>query len=115
MSARVYKINKGMNQPVRFKGLQAQYIWYLGGLFVGLLVFFAILYFIGVNAFLAIAITLSIGAVASLQIKRYSKTYGEHGLMKRIAKRQLPPVLKINSRGLFHVAPESLFSPTTLN
>ena len=35
MSSPVYPINKGINRPLEFKGLKAQYIWYLGA---GLLV-----------------------------------------------------------------------------
>ena len=31
MANSVYKINKGINKPIEFKGLKAQYIWYLGG------------------------------------------------------------------------------------
>lgn len=31
MSNSVYQINKGINKPIEFKGLKAQYIWYLGG------------------------------------------------------------------------------------
>ncbi|HMT97439.1 MAG TPA: DUF4133 domain-containing protein, partial [Ferruginibacter sp.] len=31
MSNSVYQINKGINRSIEFKGLKAQYIWYLGG------------------------------------------------------------------------------------
>ena len=48
MGNSVYKINKGINNPIVFKGLKGQYIGYLAiGLLV-LLVLFAILYVIGV-------------------------------------------------------------------
>jgi hypothetical protein len=42
-----YSINKGINKPIEFKGLKAQYIGYLGGGLGYLLVLFAILYLIG--------------------------------------------------------------------
>ena len=36
MASSIYGINKGVNRPAEFKGLKAQYIWYLGGGLVGL-------------------------------------------------------------------------------
>ena len=44
MSTSVYTVNKGINRPIEFKGLKAQYIWYLGGGLLALLILFAILY-----------------------------------------------------------------------
>lgn len=49
MNTSVYTINKGINKPVEFKGLKAQYIWYLGGGLIMLLILFAILYICGVT------------------------------------------------------------------
>ena len=40
----VYKINKGINKPIEFKGLKAQYIGYLGAGVIVLLILFAIFY-----------------------------------------------------------------------
>ena len=56
MSNSVYHINKGINKPVEFKGLKAQYIWYLGGGLVALLILFAIIYIVGVNVFICLAV-----------------------------------------------------------
>ena len=44
MGNSVYSVNKGINKSIEFKGLKAQYIWYLGGGVVALLILFAILY-----------------------------------------------------------------------
>ena len=38
MSNSVYSINKNSNKSIEFKGLKAQYIWYLGGGLVCLLI-----------------------------------------------------------------------------
>ena len=54
MSNSVYSINKGINQSIEFKGLKAQYIWYLGGGVVGLMILFAALYIIGVPSLICI-------------------------------------------------------------
>jgi len=97
MGNSVYQINKGINKPVEFKGLKAQYIWYLGGGLVTLLVLFAILYISGVNLFVCVAIVFSLGTVLFLYIYKLSKTYGEHGLMKKLARKAVPRVVKAYS------------------
>lgn len=101
MANSVYKINKGINKPVEFRGLKAQYIWYLGGGLVILLIVFAILYVIGVNTFLCVGFIAILGTGLFIQVYKLSNTYGEHGMMKKIAKRSIPLVLKSYSRNVF--------------
>lgn len=97
-----YQINKGINKPIEFKGLRAQYIGYLGGGLVGLLVLFAILYLVGMAIYLCILIILSLGSLLFYQIFALSHKYGQYGLMKRNARKYLPHYLKFKSRRLFH-------------
>jgi hypothetical protein len=94
MSNSVYQINKGINKPIEFKGLKAQYIWYLGGGLVALLILFAIIYISGVNVFLCLAIILALGSALFMYIYKMSRTYGEHGLMKKIARKGIPKCIK---------------------
>ncbi|MDJ1503578.1 DUF4133 domain-containing protein [Xanthocytophaga agilis] len=101
MTNSVYTINKGINKSIEFKGLKAQYIWYLGAGVVGLLVLYAIFYFIGLNTFISLGIILTLGASITLQIYKLSNTYGEYGLMKKIARRQIPKVIKSYNRDIF--------------
>ena len=61
MSTSVYHISKGINKPLEFKGLKAQYIWYLGGGLVALLILFAIMYISGVNVYLSLVLIISAG------------------------------------------------------
>src|ERR1700738_4629116 len=98
MATSVYSVNKGVNQSIEFKGLKAQYIWYLGGGLVGLLVLFAILYVLGVNTFICLGLILGAGAFLFTKVYKMSKTYGEYGLMKKAAWRMLPTVIRCNSR-----------------
>ena len=63
MANSVYKINKGINKPVEFKGLKAQYIWYLAGGLVLLLIVFAILYIIGINTFFCLGLVMVLGSL----------------------------------------------------
>jgi hypothetical protein len=98
MSNSVYQINKGINKPIEFKGLKAQYIWYLGGGLVCLLIVFAIIYIIGVNVYLCLGIIITLGSALFMYVYKLSRTYGEHGLMKKIARKGLPASVKNYSR-----------------
>ncbi len=98
MATSVYTINKGINKPIEFKGLKAQYIWYLGGGLLALLILFAILYICGVNTFICLFIIVSAATVLFMHVYKLSRKYGEHGMMKTLAKRSIPTELKIYSR-----------------
>ena len=96
-----YKINKGINKPVEFKGLKAQYIWYLGGGIISLLLVYAILYIIGVNSFVCLGIIGIMGTGVFVYVFKLSNTYGEHGMKKKMAGRSIPKVVKSYSRKIF--------------
>ena len=101
MSNSVYQINKGINKPIEFRGLKAQYIWYLGGGLLSLLILFAILYICGVNTFVCLALIAGLGAALFIYIYKLSHTYGEHGMMKKVARKGIPKIVKANSRKAF--------------
>jgi hypothetical protein len=97
----VYQINKGINAAIQFKGLQAQYIWYLGGAAVILMTTYALLYVSGVNSFTCVGAVIALGIPIILTIYHLSSTYGAHGLSKALAKRSIPQTVKSNSRMVF--------------
>jgi hypothetical protein len=101
MSNSVYKINKGINKSIEFKGLKAQYIWWLAAGIVGLLLLFAILYMIGVNSYISIGVILLSGTFVFVWVYKLSNTYGEHGMKKKMAARSIPKVVKCYSRNQF--------------
>ena len=101
MSNSVYQINKGINASIEFKGLKAQYIWYLGGGIVGLLILFAAMYLIGLPSYLCVGIILIAGTLLVIKIYGMSNKYGEHGLMKALAGKQVPKIIKSRSRKVF--------------
>ncbi|RKR08154.1 uncharacterized protein DUF4133 [Flavobacterium sp. 90] len=101
MAVSVYQINKGINKSIEFKGLKAQYIWYLGGGGVSLMIVFAILYIMGIPSIMCIGIIAGSGTVLVVKIYKMSNTYGEHGMMKALARKQLPKNIRVNSRGIF--------------
>lgn len=101
MNNSVYQINKGINKSIEFRGLKAQYIWYFGAGVIGLLILFAILYIIGVNSFVCVGIILIVGTVLTIKIYALSNTYGEYGMMKKLARRSVPKVVRSKSREVF--------------
>ncbi len=101
MANSVYQINKGINQSIEFKGLKAQYIWYLGGGVVVLLIVFAIMYIVGLPGLLCLTVVLGAGVFLVVKIYQMSHKYGEHGLMKMLARKQVPKVIKSKSRKIF--------------
>ncbi len=101
MSTSVYTVNKGINRPIEFKGLKAQYIWYLGGGLLALLILFAILYICGVNTFICLLIIVIAGTGLFMHVYKLSRQYGEYGMMKTLARRSVPSVIKIHSRKTF--------------
>ncbi|HRN55620.1 MAG TPA: DUF4133 domain-containing protein [Agriterribacter sp.] len=101
MANSVYQINKGINKSIEFRGLKAQYIWYLAGGMIGLLILFAAMYFAGVNTFICLGIIVAAGTGLFIYIYGLSNKYGEYGMMKKIAKRNIPDGIKSYSREVF--------------
>jgi hypothetical protein len=101
MANSVYSVNKGINKSIEFKGLKAQYIWYLGGGLIGLVILFAAMYIIGLKSYLCIGVVLIAGTVLFIKVYKMSNKYGEYGMMKAAAKRSVPKVIKIKSRKVF--------------
>lgn len=98
----MYQINKGINKPIEFKGLKAQYIIYLGAGLVALLLLFAVLYLLGTPVLLCILIISAGGTLLFFKVFELSRKYGEHGLMKKNAVRNIPACLKFNTRKIFY-------------
>lgn len=97
----VYKINKGINKPIEFKGLKAQYIGYLGAGVIVLLILFAIFYILGVNVFLCLFLIAVLGTLLFMGVYRLSDTYGQHGLVKKMARNSIPDYVIGSTRRTF--------------
>ena len=99
--ATVYEINKGIGRSIEFKGIKAQYIIYLAGGLVGLLLLFAILYASGVKLYYCLGVVAPTGFALVMGVQRYSRKYGEHGLLKQFASKRLPKAIRSQSRKMF--------------
>lgn len=99
--ASVYILNKGLNQPLEFLGLRAQYIWYLGGCVLGCLALFVVLYVIGLPSFICVVFAFVSGGGGIIFVYNLNDKYGQHGLMKLYAKKSMPNSINIDSRSVF--------------
>ncbi len=92
MSA-VYAINRAIGKPIVFRGLKAQYIWWLGIGVALLLLLFAMLYVVGVALLFCTAVFV-VGLVMLFGwVYKMNNRYGEHGLMKEMAARATPKII----------------------
>jgi hypothetical protein len=99
--ASVYDINRGVNKSLEFKGIKAQYILFLAAGLVVLLLLYAVLHLVGFGAYVCLGIIVPGGGLYIAAVQRMSKKYGEHGLKKKIAARQLPNAVLSLSRKVF--------------
>ena len=99
----VYPINKGVNKPLEFKGLKAQYVVYLGIGLVGLLLAFAVLYLLRVPTAGCFGVVLISGSRLFYWVFSASKRHGQYGLMKLRAARRMPRTIRSRSRKVFQV------------
>ena len=98
MTNTIYIINKGINRPLEFRGLKAQYIGYLAGGLVAVLIVFSIMYISGLNAYVSVLTGLSLGGFVFFYVYRLNNTYGQHGWMQKRASGKIPTVIKSHSR-----------------
>jgi len=101
MANSVYQVNKGINRPIEFKGLRAQYIGYLGAGLVVLLVLFAALYLAGLPTLVCLGVAVVLGTGLIIKVYAMSRRYGAHGLMKAMARKGIPKVVRSRSRSRF--------------
>jgi hypothetical protein len=96
-----YHCNKGINRPMEFRGLQAQYIWWVAGVLVVNLLVFALLHLCGVSSWVCLPLVLASGGSGIAGVYKMSQVYGTHGLMKKRAAMRIPRALRSRSRGIF--------------
>ncbi len=88
-----YSINKGIGKSVEFKGLKSQYLFIFAGGLLSVFVVFVIMYMIGIDQWICIGFGVIAAAVLVWLTFNLNAKYGEHGLMKLMAKRRHPRYL----------------------
>ena len=98
-----YNVNKGIGKSVEFKGLKAQYLFIFAGGLLAVFVVFVIMYMIGIDQWVCIGFGVIAASALVWLTFNLNARYGEHGLMKLLAKRQYPRYLinRRNSRRFF--------------
>jgi hypothetical protein len=101
MTPTIYSINRGINQPIQFQGLKAQYILYAAGIIVAGLLLFALLYISGLTPWLDLPICFGLGGLGVSRCYRNSRKYGEFGRAKAVASGKTPATLRHRTRKTF--------------
>lgn len=101
MANSIYSINKGINQPLTFKGFKAHYITYLAIGLVALLLIFACIFMLGIPSYISMSGVLFIGVIWVRYIRHLSDKYGQFGYLKKLARRRMPHSLRNYTRKIF--------------
>ena len=98
-----YCINKGIGKSVEFKGLKAQYLFIFAGGLLAVFMVFVIMYMAGINQWICIGFGVIAASVLVWLTFNLNAKYGEHGLMKMLARKQHPRFLinRKNTHRLF--------------
>ncbi|HZL11913.1 MAG TPA: DUF4133 domain-containing protein [Prolixibacteraceae bacterium] len=85
-----YFINKGVNKPAEFKGLQSQYLFIFAGGLLGTFVVFIIMYLAGINQWVCIFSGLVLAFIVVWLTFSLNRKFGRFGLMKLQGIRTFP-------------------------
>ena len=94
-----YRVYKGVDQDMEFKGLKAQYLVYMGVVLGGDLLLFLILYSISFPLVISLIVCVGSGFYLSVWIAGLNKRLGKDGLMKKQSFSRLPYSIRIRNRG----------------
>ncbi|MCG6191350.1 DUF4133 domain-containing protein [Maribellus maritimus] len=94
-----YFINKGVNKPAEFKGLQSQYLFIFAGGLLGTFVIFIVMYLAGINQWACIFTGLALAFVVVWLTFSLNRKFGRFGLMKVQATHTFPRRI-INRKGI---------------
>lgn len=97
----MYKINRGIGRPLEFQGLMAPYFGRFLAIWFGMFLLWGIIHLLGAPSFAALLLALAPGGLALRRLLWMSRTHGEHGLMKRAARRNMPAAMVSRSRRVF--------------
>jgi hypothetical protein len=88
-----YKVNKGINKPVEFQGLKAQYLVYFFLGLIGVFLAFTILYILGLSLYVCTGFAFAAASGLLHVVFKWNRVYGQHGLMKKSAAARRPNYL----------------------
>jgi len=86
-------INKGIGKSVEFQGLKSQYLFIFAGGLLAVFIIFVVMFMAGANQWVCIGFGVVSASVLVWLTFSLNARYGEHGLMKLLARRQHPRYL----------------------
>lgn len=93
----IYNVNRGVGRPLDFYGLKEQYIiFFVGGVFIGLILFMVIQMFSKLVAGIVAGIILLLAYCGCFYL---NSRFGVHGLTKEQAMKSCPTRIKMNRIG----------------
>jgi len=97
-----FPVNRGIGRSAEFQGLKAQYLFIFAGGLLGLFVVVVVMFMAGVNQMLCIVFGVIVASALVYGTFHMNKTFGEHGLMKTLSRRNHPRFV-INRRRFFRL------------
>ena len=97
-----FPVNKGICKSSEFQGLKAQYLFIFAGGLLSLFVVFTVMYMAGIDQWICIGLCITGALILVYGTFYLNGKYGEHGLMKAMAKRNHPRYI-INRRSFFRL------------
>jgi len=94
-----FSVNRGIGSPAEFQGLKSQYLFIFAGGLLGLFIVLVVMFMAGINHWICLFFGAAAAAILVYGTFHLNKTYGEHGLMKTLAKRNHPRYV-INRRNI---------------
>ena len=88
-----YMINKGIGKSVEFQGLKSQYLFIFAGGLLAVFIIFVVMFMAGANQWICIGFGVIAASLLVWLTFSLNARYGEHGLMKLLARRQHPRYL----------------------
>lgn len=85
-----YSINRGVGRSVEFRGLKAQYLYLFGGGLLWLFLLFTFLQMVGVADIIVFPFVTITGVALVWSLFTLNAKYGEHGVMKLLARKSHP-------------------------
>jgi len=86
---------------MEFKGLHAQYIIFLAGGILGLLILLMVVFIIGLDGWFCLLLAAGLGSGLVTKIYQLNRRHGTFGLMKKRASKKLPVRIRSGSRKIF--------------
>ena len=99
----MFKINKGIDRPPEVLGIRGMdFIYYLAGAAVGLLLLTCLLMFLfGISAKIAFGGYILVVLLLYSQFARVSQKYGERGLKKQQGRERQPNVVLVRDSDVY--------------